>query len=558
MTRTLLVGLDSADWRFLQPLLDRGDLPVLQSLVEAGVSGRLQSTMPPWTPAAWASISTGTNPGKHGVYDFLRVDAATNDRTVLHAGHRDGRPFWAYLNDAGLRVGLVNIPFTYPPEPLEGFVLVGFGTPEEAAALTYPQEALESLQQAVGPYRPVVPASLLKSGDEAAILMAERRHQSQQVEAACLLSQRHNVDILVINLMLLDHVNHKAASMDIVEEAIRAMDDHLGRLVKGFEPDNVLVISDHGARRLRGSFLLHAWLMDHGYKVARPRTPGQRQEALNWLLTRWLQDLGLRSGLVEKVARRSLVALMRRMNGPGLARLWGSLERSYPFSKDYLRWSEGVDPRRTPLVPGSTYSGLLYFNLQGKGPEGWMSPWEAEDLGARLARDLAEVRDPETGEPIVSQVYTKDSLYHGPHAAGGPDLILDPYGGPWNVQGDYYPLRARRLHGKYLLANSTEFGGHRREGIFVFAGDPFRHGEVGTESTVMDVPATLLYLHGVPIPDDFDGRPLLETFTETFVSIHPVEHQAPVSHERAVSDIAYSQEEARELTEHLRALGYLD
>lgn len=558
MTKTLLVGLDAADWRFLQPLLERGDLPCLRRLMENGATGRLQSTMPPWTPAAWASISTGTNPGKHGVYDFLRVDTSTYDRTVLHAGHRDGRPFWAYLNDAGLRVGLVNIPFTYPPEPLDGFVLVGFGTPEEAAELAYPAEALETVRQAVGPYRPVVPASLLKRGEETAILEAERAHESQQVEAACLLARDCDVDVLVINLMLLDHVNHKAASMTTVQEAIRGMDAHLGRLVEGFQPDNVLVISDHGARRLKGNFLLHAWLVDHGYKVARARTPAQQRKALNWLLAQWLHDRGFRPGFIEKAARRCLVSLMLAGNWPGQGRLWRTLERSYPFARDYLRWSDGVDTRRTPLIPGSPYSGLLYLNLRGRWPEGWMSPAEAEDLRERLARDLADVRDPDTGAPVVSRVHTKESLYHGPHMASGPDLILDSYDEAWNVQANYYPVRARSLQGKYLLANSSEFGAHSREGIFVFAGEPFRRGEVTTESTVMDVPATLLYLHGVPIPEDFDGRPLLEAFTEAFAAAHPVEHQPPVPYHRPMGDPAYTREEEGALAQHLRALGYLD
>lgn len=69
--KTIVVGLDAACWDYLNPLLNAGHLPTLRSFMDAGIWGTLLSTMPPWTPAAWSSIVTGKNPGKHGIYDLL-------------------------------------------------------------------------------------------------------------------------------------------------------------------------------------------------------------------------------------------------------------------------------------------------------------------------------------------------------------------------------------------------------------------------------------------------------------------------------------------------------
>ena len=156
MKRTLLVGLDAACWEYLDPLLKSGRLPAIQKLIDTGYRGTLTSTMPPWTPTAWSSLVTAKNPGKHGIFDMFWRRPGSYDFALTNATIRRGTPFWAYLNDAGVRVGLVNVPFTHPPVAIDGFILCGFGTPESAGDLTWPPEALASIEAGYGKYRPIV------------------------------------------------------------------------------------------------------------------------------------------------------------------------------------------------------------------------------------------------------------------------------------------------------------------------------------------------------------------------------------------------------------------
>ena len=74
-SRVLVIGLDGATWTNLLPLAERGDMPTLRRLMKEGSWGNLESTIPALTPPAWASLVTGTNPGKHGIYHFRHTPA---------------------------------------------------------------------------------------------------------------------------------------------------------------------------------------------------------------------------------------------------------------------------------------------------------------------------------------------------------------------------------------------------------------------------------------------------------------------------------------------------
>ena len=85
------MALDAATWDLVQPWVDAGDLPNLARLMRKGVSGELQSAIPPLTPPAWTSFMTGCNPGKHGIYNFLEPQADSYALRYANAGSRRAR-----------------------------------------------------------------------------------------------------------------------------------------------------------------------------------------------------------------------------------------------------------------------------------------------------------------------------------------------------------------------------------------------------------------------------------------------------------------------------------
>ena len=70
MAKMVILGLDGATFDLILPWVQAGKLPHLARLLNRGIAGTLRSTTPPMSPPAWNSFMTGTNPGKHGVYDF--------------------------------------------------------------------------------------------------------------------------------------------------------------------------------------------------------------------------------------------------------------------------------------------------------------------------------------------------------------------------------------------------------------------------------------------------------------------------------------------------------
>ncbi|MBC7224594.1 MAG: alkaline phosphatase family protein, partial [Anaerolineae bacterium] len=144
--RVLVLGLDGGDWRVLEPLVAQGRMPNLGRLLERGVRGGLASTVPPVTAPAWASFLTGVNPGKHGVFAFQRSLDQDLDRGWVNGAAIRAPKLWHYLEGQGVRCAFVNVPMTYPPEPLPGYMVTGMLTPLGAEHFTYPPELSAELR----------------------------------------------------------------------------------------------------------------------------------------------------------------------------------------------------------------------------------------------------------------------------------------------------------------------------------------------------------------------------------------------------------------------------
>lgn len=144
ITKVIVLGLDGFEPTIVSPMLEAGKLPNLARVQQQGGYGRLQTTCPAQTPVAWATFSTGTNPGGHGIFDFIRrnpltylPDLALNryeQKSVFLPPRvvnlRRGRTVWDLLSVAGLPSTILRCPCTYPPENIHGRLLAGMGVPD--------------------------------------------------------------------------------------------------------------------------------------------------------------------------------------------------------------------------------------------------------------------------------------------------------------------------------------------------------------------------------------------------------------------------------------------
>lgn len=152
--RVVILGLDGLDHGLTAKLLAEGKLPHLAALRDRGCFKALGSTLPPISPVAWSSFQTGTNPGKHNIFDFLTPDLRTYQaklssveirppRRSLRLGKyrfplgkadirmlRKSQPFWKVLSEYGIFNSIIRVPITFPPEKLRGVQLSAMCVPD--------------------------------------------------------------------------------------------------------------------------------------------------------------------------------------------------------------------------------------------------------------------------------------------------------------------------------------------------------------------------------------------------------------------------------------------
>ena len=152
MRRVLLIGLDSAPPSLVFDEF-KDDLPNLTYMTENGVYGRLRSCDPPITIPAWMVMATSLNPGRLGLYGFRqRRNRSYTEITLPSSLSIRARKIWDYVSDAGGRVCLVGVPPSYPPFPVNGYLISCLMTPDSRRRFTYPPELKDEVEKLVGDY----------------------------------------------------------------------------------------------------------------------------------------------------------------------------------------------------------------------------------------------------------------------------------------------------------------------------------------------------------------------------------------------------------------------
>mgnify|MGYP006287001491 CR=1 FL=1 len=152
--RMVVVGFDGQDARITERMMDEGKLPNFSRLAASGCYRRLRTTFPSITPVAWSSFGTGTNPGRHNIFDFLDRDPRTylprlssahigSVDKVLKLGSfriplkkpdirllRKSKPFWSVLGEHNIWSTIIRVPITFPPDRFYGAQLGAMCIPD--------------------------------------------------------------------------------------------------------------------------------------------------------------------------------------------------------------------------------------------------------------------------------------------------------------------------------------------------------------------------------------------------------------------------------------------
>ncbi len=275
--KVAVIGLDCAD-----PVLvfDRwlDDLPNIRGLVKSGVWGRLRSTDPPITVPAWMSMVTGKDPGQLGIYGFRnRKDYSYDSMTYANSRLLKEKAVWDIVGEHGGKSILIGIPMTYPPRPVNGWMVSGFLTPDSGYSYSWPDKLKEEIEQVVGEYRFDVENF---SPDHRDQLLNEIYEMTDKrfTLARHMLGSR-DWDFFMMVEMGVDRIQHgfwkyldgDGRYANAIKEYYMHLDGLIGKLLELFGDAAVFVVSDHGARKMEGGIAINEWLIREGYLVLKER-----------------------------------------------------------------------------------------------------------------------------------------------------------------------------------------------------------------------------------------------------------------------------------------------
>ncbi len=546
----VLLGWDAATWDLLLPWVEQGRLPNLAALMKAGCHGVLQSTPLPVSPAAWTSIITGQNPARHGVFDWFERKPHSYDVEYVHTGRIASQTLWQYVNKAGKRVGVFNLPMVYPAVPVDGFMVSGLAAPHHhAPGFAYPPDLVEQVEASIGPFISTEP-QVFRSGGEREYLQSLLEWVQYQEEVVLYLLEHDPCDVSLFVFMQSDHAQHKFwRYLDPAfpgydedhdhqfQEAIflvfQALDGVLGRLRERMPENTVFILlSDHGAGPMHGVMHVNRWLMHEGLLHLR-RTPATLAK---YFLAR--------TDIILKMYR-----LISRLGLGNVAKLASKQSREKVLSS-FLTLDD-VDWSRTKAYGRGSY-GQIYVNLKGREPRGIVEPGqEYEDTIQDILIRLRSLRHPETGEPLITNPCRRAELFPEEHPAAA-DIFF-------SIQDYRYQASSKLAAAENSFLGPSAYedsGSHRLEGVLVMAGPGVKSGQELPPSSVVDVLPTVLALADIPVPTWLDGKPILAALTAQQAQ-HLRYTDQEINSAGANEAPVLTEEEKEDLEDRLRSLGYL-
>ncbi|NOZ70539.1 MAG: hypothetical protein GXP38_01270 [Chloroflexi bacterium] len=535
----LILGLDGADWNILSPWIEQGALPHLAALRERSAWGPLHSTLRPESSIAWSTFATGLLPGHHGIFSFSRQQPDSYSYGLNNALSVRAPTFWQWAAAAQKRIALLNVPMTYPPQPLpHGAVIAGMLTPSLRSPFTQPPSLREQLLAAVSDYTINVDRSGLSL--EAFIRQTIRAIRARGKAARWLLAQQA-WDAAVIVFTATDRLQHYTLHLlspqhphyeeeqarklvPLLLTAYQTIDEIIGQLVADAGPEaTIILLSDHGFAPCARLFYPNVWLEEQGWlqRTARPlHTP-------------------------------SLWQLLR--THPQLRKI----KQQIPFLRDWQRQPQpgnqlsAIDWSQTRAVYTPT-SGIR-LNIRGREPQGILSQEQAEKLSETIIQALRELRDPATGVSPIVATYHRADIYAGPYLDSAPDIIIEPR------RSDPNPANNTAIAFGFApssFSTSGEItGNHTFSGILLAAGPGIEPRHL-TRSRLLDLAPTILHTLGIAAPETMDGEVLpLWSHPDAIETTLPRNSPPSPSHSPFAPELSSADQQAIE--ERLRALGYL-
>ncbi len=370
--RVLVLGLDSAPPRILYNDL-KGELENLESVMEW--KGMIRSSHPPITIPAWVVMVTGRTPGELGLYGFRHRRPGEYDGTyIANSTMVKAGKIW----DAFKRVVLLGVPPSYPPRPVRGVLVSDFITPGPEKQYTWPASLKKEIESLIG--GPYIFDVEFRLEDKDKIIKGLWEMTRIQFKVFKHLLTTKEWDFAMMVQIGVDRVQHAfwkyydpghprhpgpTKYEDVIPRYYKLIDELVGEILQAIPRDTrVIVVSDHGAKAMKGALAVNQWLEEEG-----------------------------------------LLVLKRRPKKPGV-----------DLKPNMVDWE------KTKAWAWGGYYSRIFINVKGREPQGIVDPEDVPGLIEEIKRRLAKLKGP-NGEAWNTKAYTPSEVY--PEVRGdSPDLMV--------------------------------------------------------------------------------------------------------------------------------------
>ena len=444
----------------------KDDMPNTQRLMQEGIYGHLESTIPPITVPAWMCMMTSREPGELGIYGFRnRHDYSYEALTIANANTIKVRTLWELLGQQQKRSVVLGVPLTYPAKPFPGWMVTSFLTPidpnapitERGLQWTFPPRLTREIAQVAPDYMIDIPN--FRTDKRAELEKQLLKMTRERFKFARYLLEKKSWDFFMMVEMGSDRLHHafwrywdkthpkyepNSPFTNTMRNYYCMLDEELGGMLACVDEDTtVMIVSDHGAKRMDGGICINEWLMKNGY-------------------------------------------LTLKVEPKGITR----------FTTDMVNWQQ------TKAWGEGGYYGRIFLNVAGREPNGIVKSENYEKVRDKLKKQLEGITN-ESGHNVNTRVFKPQEIYRECNNIP-PDLIVyfgDLY---WRSVGS---VGYNRI---YTYENDTgpDDCNHAEMGMFIIKDGGQTDGQLPTRS-IYDIAPTVLREFGIDIPDEMQGKPIL-------------------------------------------------
>lgn len=364
--KVFILGIDGMPYSLMQSEYIQSLMPGLHTLCKQNNLHRMNSVFPVISSVAWTSFSTGCNPGEHGIFGFTDRQYNPFQIMIPTSVNRKQLPIWSQLPKNKKKI-VINVPLTYPPEPLYGYMISCFLCTDIHRA-TYPNGYHKRLMDM--DYIIDVDAWLARENQNEflrqLILAMDKRFQL----AFELLNE--DWDYFQLHIMETDRLMHfffeyledrkSDAISTLIETFLKKLDQWINLLITTIQKESAaIILSDHGFCKIKSEVQIN----------------------------RWLELQGMLS--------------------------FGDKRKLENYHEKTICYS---------LVPGR-----IYLNLQGREERGTVKPKEYCIVRNMVKEKLLELRHPISREQIIDKIMFREDIYRGNYVNNAPDIIAHPKNG---------------------------------------------------------------------------------------------------------------------------------